>query len=376
MSKPFCVAPFVETFNGYDSTFRNCCAANPQIKSLPGQTFQQWQQDPRLQDFRQRMWSNTWLPECHRCQLKEQESGHSFRTALNSDPYASAKNFGVWPSRWNLKFGNICNLACWSCNELASSVIQQQKRRLNLLPADFQDPEQEFQTVWPDLQSQVLRSYDYHDVVTITLLGGEPMYNRTVLSFLQHLIDAGLAKRTRLEFHTNGTVANDRLFAQDTWHHVCVFLSLDAVGRKAEWLRSGCHWLDIEKNIEFFKARCNHVEVHCTLGVLNLGDLPELHKFCKQQELSLGIYVLTEPECMSLLKWPGDPADIADRQKLVDCDLDFYYNQVGVNADQSMPDQLALYIEQWQPFRGNLGEVDEKLYRAIQQPKLMIVKSK
>lgn len=259
---------------------------------------------------------------------------------------------------------------------MASSVIQQQKRRLNLLPENFQDPEQQFQQSWPDLEANVLRSYDYHDVVTITLLGGEPMYNRTVVGFLAHLIDQGLAPRTRLEFHTNGTVFNSRLFAQNTWHHVCVFLSLDAVGRKAEWLRSGCRWTDIEHNVTSFKSHCDHVEVHCTLGVLNLGDLPDLHEFCQQQDLKLGIYVLTEPECMSLLKWPGRPEHLVDRQKLVDCNLDFYYNQVGVNADPAVAEQLNSYIDQWQPVRGRLDLVDQKLYHTVQQTKLMIEKSK
>jgi hypothetical protein len=45
MRKPFCVVPFVEAFSGMDSNDRHCCAAYPQISSLPGQTFEQWQQE-------------------------------------------------------------------------------------------------------------------------------------------------------------------------------------------------------------------------------------------------------------------------------------------------------------------------------------------
>jgi len=364
MRKPFCVVPFVEAFSGYGSAFRNCCAADPQIESVPGQTFEQWNQDPRLEEFRERMWNSTWLPECHRCQHEEAESGHSFRTATNSAAADINENFGVWPSRWNLKFGNVCNLACWSCDEQASSVITQHKRMLGLLPSNFVDPEQDFQQQWPDLQKHVLRSYDYHKVVTITLVGGEPLYNKTVAKFLQQLIELGLAARTRLEFHTNATHVNARLFAPKTWNYVCVFLSLDAVGPKAEWLRYGCRWADIESNIDFFKTQANYVEVHCTLSILNVNDLSGLNAFCKSHDLPLKINLLTSPSYMSILKWPGDPQSIINNDNQ-DNQFDYYYNLIGNNPDDNAVIQLRDYINQYNSIRHNLAKYDPELAQII-----------
>jgi hypothetical protein len=368
MRKPFCVVPFVEAFSGYESAWRNCCAADPQITSLPDQTFEQWQQDHRLQSFRQRLQDQTWQPECHKCQRQEQESGHSFRTAVN-DAVDITDTFGVWPSRWNLKFGNICNLACWTCNEQASSVIAQHLRRLDLLPLGFQDPEQEFQQQWPELQQAVLKSYDYHAVVTITLVGGEPMYNRTVAKFLQHLLDLGLAARTRLEFHTNATHVNPALFAHRAWNHVCAFLSLDAVGARAEWLRYGSSWSDIEHNIGFFHAVADYVEVHCTLSVLNIGDLVQLQQFCDLKQLPLQIGLLTEPDFMNLLYWPGDPALLADAEGLATLGHQYYYEQIGSQPDATAPARLEQYFAKFGPVRGNLADRDPKLFHAIKVSK-------
>ena len=127
-NKPFCVVPFVEAFSGDGSAFRNCCATNPSIASLPGQNFQQWWQDPRLLEFRHQMLSNRWPTECESCQIQEANSGASMRTAINQ-AVGIDKNFGRWPSRWNLKFGNVCNLSCWTCNENFSSVIAQHKKK-------------------------------------------------------------------------------------------------------------------------------------------------------------------------------------------------------------------------------------------------------
>lgn len=365
MKKPFCVAPFAEGFSGAKSAFRNCCVTDPHILSLPEQTFEQWWADSRLNEFRDRLLTNAWPTDCHRCQIQEQETGHSFRTALNESTEIT-KTFGLWPSRWNLKFGNICNLACWTCDEKSSSVIQQNKKVIGILPDNFVDPEETFQQQWKTLKQDVLKSYDYHDTVTLTLLGGEPLYNSTVIEFLQDLKTLNLSKRTRLEFHTNGTKFNHSLFAdRDVWNYVCIFISLDAVGKKAEWLRYGCNWSKVESNIKLLQQAADYVEVHCTLSVLNLNDLPELGQFCQTNNLPLKIIMLASPEYMSILKWSGDPALVADRSRLERQGFASYYDRLGKFPDPDAVHNLKHYIEQFDGIRQNLQNIDPKLARAI-----------
>jgi sulfatase maturation enzyme AslB (radical SAM superfamily) len=364
MRKPFCVVPFVEAFSGMDSNYRNCCAAYPQISSLPGQTFEQWQQDPRLIEFRKSLSQDQWISECRACEIQEKQHGQSFRTAVNSTVEVDDV-FGKWPSRWNLKFGNVCNLACWSCGEQSSSVIAHHKRQINILPNGFVDPEKEFQRLWPQLKANVLKSYDYHKTVTLTLLGGEPLVNKTVLTFLDALVELGLASRTRLEFHTNATLINEKLFAIGQWQYVCVFLSLDAVGHKAEWLRYGCDWNQIETNVEFFKSVSDYVEVHCTLGVLNIKDLPELAEFCSAKKLPLKVTTLSSPEFMSLFTWPASPDLIANRTQLEKFGYDQYYDMIGNASRSDMPAKLLQYIQQFDNIRQNLMDFDPDLLLAL-----------
>jgi organic radical activating enzyme len=363
MTKPFCSAPFIEGFSGLTSAFRNCCVVDPQIQSLPGQSFVQWWSDTRLKEFRQSMYTTEWPAECYRCQLEEKETGRSFRTALNSSIVDDS--FGKWPTRWNLKFGNICNLACWTCNEHSSSVVAQNKRVIGILPENFVDPEEQFQTQWPALKADILTSYEYHTVVTLTLLGGEPLYNSTVIDFLQELKTSGLASRTRLEFHTNATKVNKILFEKGIWNYVCIFVSLDAVGVKAEWLRYGCKWPVIESNIEFLQSVADYFEIQCVLSVLNLNDLPTLKKFCLDRNVTLNVTLVTTPECMSIEKWSGDPTIIADREYLSANGCSGYYDLLGSKLSVGTEKELQLYIKKFDSIRRKLQDFDPKLAQAL-----------
>lgn len=363
ITKPFCTVPFAEAFSGDVSTFRNCCSVDPAITSEPGQTFVEWWHSAKFLEFKNRLYQNQWLEECRGCQFQEQHSGASFRTAVN-DSVNLSQNFGIWPSRWNLKFGNVCNLACWTCNEYSSSVIAQHKKIIGILPEDFLDPEKDFQRQWPQLEKDVLASYKYHDTVTLTLLGGEPLYNKTINNFLTKLVELGLSARTKLEFHTNGTKVNSELFTKNNWDYICIFLSLDAVGDKAEWLRYGCSWKNIESNIEHFKALSDYLEVHCTLSVLNLCDLPDLKKFCKANELPLKINLLSQPSFMSLASWPGDKHKIANFDSLNNNGLSNYFDLIGTQPDPQAITALDAYINQFRAIRKSLGN-DFPLLAAI-----------
>jgi organic radical activating enzyme len=363
-NKPFCTVPFVSAFSGDRAAFRNCCAADPAIYSLPGQTFSEWQQDPRLTKFRENMYLDRWPVGCENCQIQEQQSGQSFRTIVNNQTVMDDK-FGAWPSRWNLIFGNVCNLGCWTCDEYSSSVIAQHKKTINVLPVDFVDPNDKFESLWKSLEQDVLTSYDHHDTVTLTLLGGEPLYNKTVDNFLSRLSDLGLASRTRLEFHTNGTKINKKLFAKKTWNYICVFLSLDAVGKKAEWLRYGCSWSDIENNIEFFKSVGDYVEVHCTLSILNISDLPALKIFCESNQLPLNVRTLSSPDFMSIRRWAGDPQHVVDRNDLDQAGFAYFYDLIGTEPDLDSIPSLSAYINQFNTIRKPLKDYDTKLHKAI-----------
>lgn len=366
MTSKICAIPFIEAFTNDRGGYRNCCDTDPQLHSQPGETLVQWWQGQPMQDFRNKFGES--LPaDCHRCELQERVQGRSFRTAVNKT--VDIDNLTVtWPSRWNIIFGNICNLACWTCSEYASSVIEQHKRTIDILPDNFVNPQDQFEQNWPALKESIFSSYDHHEEVTLTILGGEPLYNPLVLGFLAELIKLGYARRTKLEFHTNATKYTakvDRLLAKGNWQYVCAFLSLDAVGDKAEWLRYGSKWNDIVDNVAKFKQSADYVEVQCILSILNIGDLPALAKFCSIQDIPLKLMTLADPKFMSLSAWPGCAEHIADRSALAKLGFEQYYDLIGTSADSRSIAQLRNYIQQFDSIRTPLRSVDSNLANSI-----------
>ena len=360
MVTPLCPAPFVEGFTNPSGGYRNCCAADPQVSST--KTFVQWWNSQALNEFRQRLMSDQLPAECKSCQLNEEATGHSFRTSLLDQTTNVCK--AELPNRWNIIFGNQCNLSCWMCTENASSRIEQDKKQIGIIPVDQLSAEEVFAKSWPDLRKQIIQSYKYHDEVVLTILGGEPLYSPLVLTFLKELIDLKLANKTRLEFHTNATnltATVKKILSPGNWKFVCMMLSIDAVGKTAEWIRYGCHWPRIVKNIEFYKTTADYVEVHATVSVLNISNLHNLVEFCQDNHLVLKFFVLTTPAYLALENWPGKADDLCSKQKLEQAGLVKYYDMIGKTPSADAPLQLQQYVNQFNSIRNPISMYDAEL---------------
>jgi len=365
-----CAVPFIEGFTKSSGPghYRNCCATNPQIISKPEQSFTEWWQSKELNDFRESLVKDSLPKDCSNCELQEKLQGKSFRTAVNQT--VDLKKIDArWPSRWNVHFGNVCNLACWTCNESSSSVILSHKKRLGLLDSNFQDPTIKFQKIWSTLKNDILNSYDYHEIVHLTILGGEPLYNKEVLNFLTELLQSKLSNRTKLEFHTNGTQVNKKItdiLKLQNWKYISIFLSIDAVGKKAEWLRYGTNWNNIENNIPKLVTLSNYFEAHCTLSVLNIKDVVHLNTFCKQKNIKLHIFPIDHPWFMSLENWDISPTKLTDKKVLAEHGLEEYYNLIGKTPKKGAHKFLKSYIRSFDSIRSPLIQFDPVLAKNLE----------
>jgi len=323
----------------------------------------QWWTSDALAAFRQKMEEPSLPSDCRMCEIQEKSHGRSMRTDVNEQIDLQRLD-AVYPSRWNVIFGNACNLACWTCSEHASSVIEAHKKKLGVIPVSHISTSDIFLQQWLSLRDTILMSYKHHAVITITILGGEPLYNKAVIDFLQHLVTNNLSTRTKLQFHTNATKMTrniQQVLASGLWKYVCIFLSLDAVGVKAEWLRYGCNWLDIVSNIPDIRALADYCEVHCALSVLNIGDLPDLQHFCEQQDLPLKIYPISKPQFMSLEHWDGAVSDLVSTSMLTDHRYKSYLDLVGRTKNTSSKKLLRDYIKQFDTIRKPLRNFDSNI---------------
>lgn len=340
--RPFCAIPFVRTFVLPNGRYRNCCAVDPEIVSESYDFVQWWNQDQRLEDFRKELLIPQFPRACESCEMQELV-GESFRTNINRQhPTINS----VYPREWSIMFGNTCNLACWTCNEDWSSTVEAHKRVLKILPDNYKNPNTEFERQWPALRESILKSYDYHDDITLSILGGEPTYNPLVIEFLNWLLDNGYSSRTRLEITTNGTKHNRMMRGLDKkdWKYVYVAVSVDAVGERAEWIRYGSSWKDVNASVDYYISNANYVELHCLVSVLNILDLPAVVDYAESKNIKLVTTPLQQPDYMSLMSWDGDRFDLdpAQYQTLLE-----YLDLIGKNPQPGSAQRLSNYIAQF-----------------------------
>jgi MoaA/NifB/PqqE/SkfB family radical SAM enzyme len=243
-------------------------------------------------------------------------------------------------------------------------VIENHKKKVGLLPKNYVSSQSLYKNRWKTLKHDILKSYEFHPYVRLTILGGEPLYNKDVINFLNELVMLGLSTRTKLEFLTNATVLSPKirdLLDKKNWNYTVALLSLDAVGKKAEWLRYGCNWKKIVNNVRIFKELVNHIEVNCTLGILNIMDLPELKRFCDQQNIQLLLSPMQQPDFMALESWPLPPEMLVSQQELDNVGFGKYYNLVGKTPDPTAPEKLKNYIKSFNNVRTPLSVFDPKL---------------
>ena len=120
-------------------------------------------------------------------------------------------------------------------------------------------------------------------VEQIYFAGGEPLIMEEHYKILQALIDIGKADEVRLLYNTNFTRQSyKKLNVFDIWPEfkdVSVGASLDAMGPRAELMRNGTLWSDVEKNREDMLKKCPNVDFYIspTVGIFNYSHIIDFH---------------------------------------------------------------------------------------------------
>lgn len=158
------------------------------------------------------------------------------------------------PRRLELRFSNLCNMKCRMCDETSSSVWAAEKLEHNIAP-DKAGSHIE-RSVIPIVRTETpsidgLKDKQFLSTIQkLCLTGGEPFLIKEYYEYLDYLIDNGFNKTMSIELYTNCSVYNplfiDRL---SKFQRVEMVMSLDAVGKSAEYIRSGTIWEKVEENV-------------------------------------------------------------------------------------------------------------------------------
>jgi sulfatase maturation enzyme AslB (radical SAM superfamily) len=141
-------------------------------------------------------------------------------------------------------------------------------------------------------------------VEQIYFAGGEPLMMEEHYRILDELERRGRFD-VRLIYNTNYTqtkLKDREVF--DYWRRfqsVAVGASLDAQGPRAEYIRKGTDWAQVERNRRTMLEQCPNVDFYIspTLSILNADHLPDFHRSWTEQGLiraqDLNVNILQDP---------------------------------------------------------------------------------
>ena len=360
---PLCNVPYIYSSIGADGRYRDCCATSPNIRKFEAD-FTSWWTGPEMTQLRDSLHSDQLPQSCRRCKYEEDVGGISFRTT-NLKDYPIVDYTMKYPMQYQIGFSSLCNLACWSCSELYSSRIADDKIKLGLLPVTFLSEVDKFQLAWPSLKASILESYSHHEIVHINIFGGEPTINTDVIEFLTELNDRNLTERTRLEFFTNCQTLQEKFvqaIATKKWNYLIVLASIDAYGTKNEWVRYGSTWKNVDKNLRKLATIANYTKIMAVMSTLTVGASQRLKEYAKEVGVDIGFQYATTPAFLDLQSWDGDK--FIKNSSDPECQL--MINSLGSNPVQGTKKALREYIERFAAVRPlSLESLDKTLYDAI-----------
>jgi organic radical activating enzyme len=182
--------------------------------------------------------------------------------------------------RIELRSSNLCNYKCRMCNADSSSEwqkeVEEHPELLNFITWKFRDF-----TNTSEGNFDELKKLSLDNVKTVCFTGGEPLLIKQYYDFMDHMIENGYHKHVVLELFSNCSVWNpvfiDRLLQ---FKKARMVMSIDGVGKAAEYNRKGTVWKTQEEN--FFKyAKLPLWNLHYNIAIspYNLLDFANLAKF-------------------------------------------------------------------------------------------------
>lgn len=326
-SDRFCMLPWVHIHANPNGKIQPCCLTNASSEELANahqSTLKQAWNSDRMKELRCDMLNERKNDYCTNCYEQEESGFFSGRQSANKHHGHLVKRVNETHSDgtfdrfemtyWDIRFSNLCNLRCRSCeHSLSSSWYKDQsklagpewaKNNKPLLIAG-KDPD--------DMWAQLKEHLDY--VEQIYFAGGEPLMMHEHYNILEELV-ARKRFDVRLIYNTNFThvkLKNKSVFEYwKLFDSVVVGASLDASGPHGEYIRKGTDWAEVEKNRKEMLAVCPDVDFYIspTLSIMNSLHIVDFHRdwvekgFLKPQDLNVNI--LQNPNYYSIQIAPSE----------------------------------------------------------------------
>jgi radical SAM protein with 4Fe4S-binding SPASM domain len=297
-SDSFCMLPWMHLHAFPDGRAYPCCFAFDKLHvgNVNEQSMEEVFNGDKMKQMRLNMLANKKSRECVKCYDQEQSGffslrlssnkhfGHNISMTENTKPDGTA-DFII--KYWDIRFSNLCNMACRSCGTWFSSNWYEDHKKLTGAPpnhAKIMKAGRNSNDIW----EQLLKQFDH--VEQFYFAGGEPIIMEEHLRILKEL-DRRKMYHVRLIYNTNFSKSHfkgtDIFELWNKFDSVSIGASLDAEGPRAELMRKGTVWEETVANRKRMLEVCPQVDfyISATVGLSNCLHILDFHKSWVKQGL-------------------------------------------------------------------------------------------
>ena len=307
-SDSFCMLPWMHLHAFPDGRAYPCCFAFDKLHvgNVNEQSMEEVFNGDKMKQMRLNMLANKKSRECVKCYDQEDSGffslrlssnkhfGHNISMTENTKPDGTA-DFMI--KYWDIRFSNLCNMACRSCGTWFSSNWYEDHKKLTGAPpnhAKIMKAGRSSNDIW----DQLLKQFDH--VEQFYFAGGEPIIMEEHLRILKEL-DKRKMYHVRLIYNTNFSKSKfkgtDIFELWNKFDSVSIGASLDAEGPRAELMRKGTVWEETVANRKRMLEVCPQVDfyISATVGLSNCLHVLDFHKswveqgFIKPQDFNFNL---------------------------------------------------------------------------------------
>ena len=276
---------------------------------------------------------------CDKCTTAESFGLQSYRQQHNRKK-TSAEGIQFL----DIRNSNLCNIKCRTCCEENSS--QWAIENGSTVPIRAQNISG---------YMDVIVNQNVHDIY---YTGGEPIINNEHWALLEEYVKLGYSKNINLLYNSNLTVLRYKdkdIF--DLWGQfksVTVNVSIDAVGEKFEYIRSGASWQQVIDNLNRLRDSNINIIIACTVSLLNLWFIDELLDYFKGESVNLTDLYYPEYYRLSAVsdELKEQALSCVDKIKFNQGKLDMIRSQITNNVDKHFFNEFVTEVKRIDNIRG------------------------
>lgn len=300
-SKVFCILPWVHAYIEPTGNVLPCCTTDGNLPfgSVKNDSIKNIINSDNFKQMRLNMLNGAKNESCKYCYKTEETSAWSFRDYAN-------KNFGQHFDEvikntqadgtlndfkmryYDIRFSNICNFKCRTCGSDFSSQWAAENKRF--------DPTHHIIIHADDHKGGLLDEVFEHinNIEMAYFAGGEPLITEEHYLILEELIKH---KRTDITLRYNTNMSNlkfkdyDLISLWKQFKHVEISASIDHYGERAEYIRNGTDWGQVESNLHLIRNYdFINYQFNTVMSIFNYSTLAEFYNYMYDK----GLYKRTD----------------------------------------------------------------------------------